>query len=415
MRIAVFSDSINIPPKEGINVHTYGLLIELANRPDCDPVLIVCDRGWLSHDLLNEQPFETILVPEEYFYNVSYISRLLKSQRFDIAQSYMTYFSAEVLGPAAYTAEVPMVAEFHDLEESVVPLYFCKDELTEAISTHTQFQLRAAEYASLVRMISSYDLGIIQQHWDDYRHDKYFWMPVSQSLTSVSSVTNPTGILYIGNMSYAPNAEGGEIIRDQLAGKLSGRGITFIGRGSQRFSTTGINALGPVDDISPYLVSTAVGLSPIVSGSGMKIKNLTYLSNGIPCISTTFGANSFPPSEAIILEDDISKWPAIIEKIIGDHGYRQRLSRIAREYFRNHFDIRSNTDDLLRRYRAAIEQYPIIRRTLRGPALDSVCTLDLRHVYWLRELREVGNARVVEPLHIIPHYSHAAKLEGVLQ
>lgn len=52
MRIAVFSDSINIPPKESINVHTYDLLLALSQHTDCTPTLVVCDRGWLDRSLL---------------------------------------------------------------------------------------------------------------------------------------------------------------------------------------------------------------------------------------------------------------------------------------------------------------------------------------------------------------------------
>lgn len=61
MRVGIFSDSLNIPPKEGINVHTYGVAKSLACTPDTEVLLIVCDRGWLDLEILPNQPFDTLV------------------------------------------------------------------------------------------------------------------------------------------------------------------------------------------------------------------------------------------------------------------------------------------------------------------------------------------------------------------
>lgn len=398
MRIAVFSDSINIPPKEGINVHTYDLLIALAKHPDCTPVLVVCDRGWLDHDILKEQLFDTVLLPERDFYSVEYISDLLARYHFDIAQSYMTYFGAVVLGPAAYAANVPCVAELHDLEESVVSVYFAAAELPQATSDHTAFQKQAAKYASLVRVMSRDDFTTVRETWPDYDEQRYMWMPVSRPATKMTSQSKPEGIGYIGNMSYAPNAEGAQIIRDKIA-PLCDYKITFIGRGSEDYGSQSIDALGMVDDIEPILADMAIGMAPILQGSGMKIKNLTYLSHGIPLITTTLGARGFPESEAIIIEDDFARWPSIIRRLMTNREERNRLSKIASQLFAEYFDIGNTLDRLIAQYQAAIDLYPKLKPTLLNPSAAQHTEIDLRHVYWLRELRETGEgATTVELL-----------------
>lgn len=198
-------------------------------------------------------------------------------------------------------------------------------------------------------------------------------------------------------MSYRPNLEGAEIIRDKVAGELAAGKLLFVGRGSEKFASENITALGMVDDIDDILKHTAIGLSPIITGSGMKIKNLTYLSNGIPCISTRFGAHSFPATEAIILEDDFSKWPAIIDQLLKDSVERARLSAIALEYFKQYFDIASNTDQLIERYQEAIDSFP---KNVRSDDLDKSGPIDMKHVYWLREVREHGGAKVSSPTYI---------------
>jgi glycosyltransferase involved in cell wall biosynthesis len=396
IRIALFSDSINIPPKEGINVHTYDLLNALAARPDCAPILIVCDRGWLDADILAAQAFDTILVPENDFYNVAYISDLLKAHSIDIAQSYMTYFGAVVLGPAALEAGVPCVAELHDLEESVVGVYFADNELPQAVQDHTEFQQQAAAYASLVRVMSRYDYDIIKSTWQNYTDERYFCMPVSRfGHKHTGDLAGRSEILYIGNMSYAPNAEGAQVILDSIV-PFSKRKFTFIGRGSENYSHSQIAALGMVDDIEPHLVKAALGVAPILQGSGMKIKNLTYLSYGVPLITTTLGAQGFAPSEAIIIEDDFSRWSAIIEDIMADENKLAQLSKTARAYFEHNFEITRTSARLVELYKAAIDTYSTIAPSLLQPMNAKHTSIDLRHVYWLRELREKGQGAVTK-------------------
>lgn len=395
IRIAVFSDSINIPPKEGINVHSYDLLLALAERDDCTPLLIVCDRGWLSHEVLEQQPFDTILVPEKDFYDVNFISHILRDVGADIAQSYMTYFGAVILGPAAQDAGIPCVAELHDLEESVVNVYFAGDELTQATKIHTEFQQQAAQYASLVRIMSQHDFDIIKTKWSDFTSARYFCMPVSRFVEKTASVSQKHRVLYIGNMSYAPNAEGAEIIRDKISLLLQHE-FTFIGRGSEKFANSRIEALGIVDDIEPYLAETAIGVAPILQGSGMKIKNLTYLSHGIPLITTTLGAQGFPASEAIIIEDDFSRWPSIIKNLMTKPELLARLAKIARDYFELHFEITRTTERLIELYKRAIDSYSITALQLPSRSIAKYTEVDMRHVYWLRELREAGTGAVTQ-------------------
>lgn len=399
MKIAVFSDSINIPPKEGINVHTYDLLVALAHRGDTAPTLVVCDRGWLNHDLLSDQTFDTILLPENLFYDRAFITEFLQRQNFDIVQSYMTYFGAVILGPAAYDVGVPVVAELHDLEASVVGVYFTDNELADAQQTHDSFQKTAADYASVVRIMSHYDASIIVETWPHYDENRYHWVPVAMNVHSAETPAVPDRVTYLGNMNYAPNAQGATILRDHVALHLE-KPVTFVGRGSEAYASTDIKALGMIDDISPVLSETALGLTPILQGSGMKIKNLSYLSYGIPVLTTTLGAQGYPETTAIIIEDDFARWPHIINQILSDNDTRRKLSEIAKEYFIRHFEINTVTERLVDLYRQAIDTYEVLHPTLPVTDTVRVQAVDLQNVYWLRELREQGNKPVTHETHI---------------
>lgn len=122
----------------------------------------------------------------------------------------------------------------------------------------------------------------------------------------------------------------------------------------------------------------------------MKIKNLTYLSHGIPLITTTLGARGFPESEAIIIEDNFARWPSIIHRLMTNGEERRRLSKIASRLFAEHFDIENTVHRLIAQYRMAVDRYPKRKAKLLNPSAAQYAEIDLRHVYWLRELRETG-------------------------
>lgn len=391
MRIGIFSDSINIPPKEGINVHTYELARSLALNQAQDIVLFVCDRGWLMVDCLADEPFTTVLMPEEQFYDAEFIRRQLILFRIDVAQTYMTYFGATVLGPATEGAKVPMVAEFHDLEEDVVPLYFDDYELPQAVADHQRFQLQEARYADMVRVMSDHDCETLKRRWKGTPEaNKVVWLPVAAAECAATSEINAEKrrvIVYIGNMSYAPNAEGAEIIRQHISPTAPDLPFRFIGRGSDGYASGSIHALGMVDDLEPHLQDAALGVSPIRRGSGMKIKNLTYLRAGIPVVTTSLGARGYPPTPAIIIEDDFTKWPQLLSGLLADTAGLQKLSKEARSYFERHFSAdRVNT--------TLVDLYKDLHKHTASIVTAPAEPIDMRHVYWLREVREHGRPPV---------------------
>lgn len=380
VRIGIFSDSINIPPKEGINVHTYSVACALAERPGVDVVLIVCDRGWLDLDILSEQPFDTLVVPSSEFYDHEKIIEIIKEQSLDVLQTYMVYFAAIVLGRASFSTKVPMCVEFHDLEKTIVPLYLTDKH---AIDFHDELQRQAGDLASLVRVMSVYDYEIIKKQWPEMK-PVVRWMPVN--IKGPSSIKEQGsrfgGVLFIGNTSYPPNAVAAEYIQKELAPHLAGVEISLVGRGTERYETDTITTYGIIDQISDVLQNHNIGLAPIFEGSGMKIKLLDYLSAGLPVVTTSVGAHGYPSSEAIIIEDDMTQWPTRIRALLANPSELARLSQSARGLFLGHFDLERTIDHLIEIY----EQ--LTYRAVKTPSAFTDRTINQSDIYWLSEMRE---------------------------
>ena len=390
IRLGIFSDTITIPGKEGISVHVYELLISLERLADIEPIFFMCDRGLESHESIDAQPFKTVLVPEGDFFNIEQVRALIQQYHIDIAQTHKTYIGAAILGPACLAESIPMVTEIHDLEKRVVPLYFDSDHVEQAITDHVRFQKIQTDYSTLVRVMSKYDYDEMATTWPGFTAEKFHWLPVALDAGQTPELQpHRQGVYYVGNMSYTPNAEGAELIRDVIAPLDPAMHFTFIGRESERYSSKQINTLGMIDRLDDELVKAAVGIAPILSGSGMKIKNLTYLRYGIPVITTSLGAQGYPPSEAIIVEDDLTVWPSIIRQLLEDEILLTKLSAIARIYFLEHFG-----DDVINRkltglYANAIQSYD--SRNIHALPPDE--PIDPNHMYWIRELRQhINNA-----------------------
>lgn len=388
MRIGIFSDSINIPPKEGINVHTYNVACALAMRPGVEVVLIVCDRGWLDLDILSSQPFDTLVVPSSEFYDREKIAEIIEDQSLDVLQTYMVYFAAVVLGWASAATKVPMCVEFHDLERAIVPLYLSDPE---AIDFHDELQRQAGDMASLVRVMSMYDYELIKKQWPEMK-PVLRWMPVN--ITGPSNIigqeSRTGGALFIGNTSYPPNAAAAEFIQKELAPRLTGIEISLVGRGTERYATSGVAAHGMVDEISDVLQQHKIGLAPIFEGSGMKIKLLDYLSAGLPVITTTIGAQGYPASEAIIIEDDMTQWPAKVTALLSNPSELARLSGLARKLFLEYFELERTIDTLEDIYRQ------LRFRAVKAPSTFIDRPSDQRDIYWLTEVRETPRPPVTQ-------------------
>jgi glycosyltransferase involved in cell wall biosynthesis len=381
VRIGIFSDGINIPPKEGINVHAYNVAVSLASLPDTEVLLIDCDRGWLDLDALKNQPFDTLVLPNADFYDHEKIAKVIQDYSLDVLQTYMVYFASTVLGRASYETQKPMCVEFHDLEKTIAPIYMSdKNE----IAFYDKLQRQAGCLASFVRVMSAYDYAYIKEAWPELERT-VAWMPVNIKDPN-PTLRIPEGkdasALFIGNTSYPPNAAAATYIEQQLAPKLLNVKFSLVGRGSERFSGVNLTAHGMIDDLNVFLQTHSIGLAPIFEGSGMKIKLLDYLSAGLPVMTTRLGAYGYPDSEAIIVEDDMDEWPAIIEKLLQDKGELKRRATIARKVFLDNFDLGRNINKLADTYRQL--KYAPVKTPQDFPELP----VDQTKIYWLREIRE---------------------------
>ena len=167
--------------------------------------------------------------------------------------------------------------------------------------------------------------------------------------------TNPR-LLFVGNMSYGPNAQGVDkfvdgvfpLIRQQipdvelhLVGGCNQQ--VYLDKWSQ---IDGVKYMGFVDDLQEEYMEARVVVVPIYGGAGTNIKVLEAMQMKRPCVTTIYGVRGFNEyfsdyNEIMIAEDDASFAERAINLLeseilnhkIASHAYDAMIGHFSRKAF----------------------------------------------------------------------------------
>ncbi|WP_165640113.1 glycosyltransferase family 4 protein [Klenkia brasiliensis] len=230
-------------------------------------------------------------------------------------------------------------------------------------------RIRGALQAPLAFRFEKRVLGVANQVWvtttaEHERLAKYYSTPVVEVIPSVFDVPiDPTGfdpesrtLLWMGTLNYGPNWDGlKEFIRTN--GKwLDAHGFTVrvVGGGASKGKERWLKAQSMVDyvgyapELSTALRGARVGIVPILTGAGLKLKTLTFMGYGIPVVSTYQGMEGIPTKAAAALVQSMDQFPAAITNLSSDSLYQ--ASRYARSVAHDKFStaaLGARIDDAL--------------------------------------------------------------------
>lgn len=153
--------------------------------------------------------------------------------------------------------------------------------------------------------------------------------------------SEPPRLLYIGSYAYPPNeAAALRLIHDILpALRLRGLDLplALVGRDptaamhQAAAGDRGVEITGAVASVLPWLAAPAIMVSPIMQGSGTRLKILEAFAAGCPVISTAKGAEGIAtnPGENIILAESNADFIAAIARLSADPAARRALGEAA--------------------------------------------------------------------------------------
>lgn len=146
-------------------------------------------------------------------------------------------------------------------------------------------------------------------------------------------------VLFMGNFSHPPNVDAAVWLAGEIMPVVRRRhpAARLVVLGDQAppavrdLAGPGVEVLGRVPEVRPFIASAQVVAAPVRIGGGMRMKVLEALISGKPVVTTTRGREGMEEAP-LECADDVDGLAAAIAGLLGDDARRTRLGAAAREY-----------------------------------------------------------------------------------
>jgi GT2 family glycosyltransferase len=170
------------------------------------------------------------------------------------------------------------------------------------------------------------------------------------------------GIVFVGGYQHDPNVDAVDFfVRDVFPAvreKLPNARFLIVGsKAPDRFRTFGVDGvefIGYVEELAPVLDRCRISVAPLRYGAGTKGKIYTSLSHGLPCVSTTVGAEGMNLTHEIdvLVADAPADFAAQVVRLHEDEALWSRMSENGYKFLSGHasMDVGREVVDKLFQY-----------------------------------------------------------------
>lgn len=177
----------------------------------------------------------------------------------------------------------------------------------------------------------------------------------------------PLSVLFLGSFRHRPNLEALDWLIRRVMPELLSRApaarLYVVGAGAPDDHTLpdlggAVRVVGFVEDVREALARYSVFACPILSGSGVRVKLLEAFAAGIPCVSTTLGAEGLATDDGLVcrLADEPVAFAQKIVELFRRPEDAAAMARRAREYLERNHDARRMTERLVESYRETLRR-----------------------------------------------------------
>ncbi len=170
------------------------------------------------------------------------------------------------------------------------------------------------------------------------------------------SATARAGLVFVGTMSYAPNADAARYFLAEILPlvrrELPDIDFTVVGRkparALRRQRLTGVRFTGEVKDIRPYLHRAQVFVNPLRMGVGLQNKLLQAMACGVPVVTTPFSARGLAATGGhhLLVGKDSEEFARQVVQVCKIAGLASRLSKSGRRFVEVSYDWQAQFDKL---------------------------------------------------------------------
>ena len=150
-----------------------------------------------------------------------------------------------------------------------------------------------------------------------------------------------TQLIFTGVLDYPPNVEGMRWFCQEILPEIRTRldaQLNIVGRRPSQTvqglaAIEGVNLIGEVPDVRPYLHAADIAISPLKLARGIQNKVLEAMACGLPVITTTQSAEGIDAIDGkeLLIADEIESWVNSICHLADNADLRSKLGRSARK------------------------------------------------------------------------------------
>jgi glycosyltransferase involved in cell wall biosynthesis len=164
-------------------------------------------------------------------------------------------------------------------------------------------------------------------------------------------ITPTYDLVFVGNLSYAPNIEAVLYLKDSILPLVKDCSLLVSGAQPSKSlqiaceEAPNITLQGWVNDIRESYKSGAVFVAPMMIGTGMQNKLLEAMALGIPCITTSLANNAIGAAngETILVAETAEQFKDAINLLRSDSALYHRISTQAKQFVQDHFQWNQST------------------------------------------------------------------------
>ncbi|SEF55925.1 Glycosyltransferase involved in cell wall bisynthesis [Caloramator fervidus] len=229
-----------------------------------------------------------------------------------------------------HNAEYLIIKRRYENEKNILKKIYLKYEYEKT----KRFEMKVCKEFKKVIVLSEEDkLSLVSE---DYKGDNIEILPISIEMGYRKRQYNSKikNLLFLGTMSWYPNEHGILWFLDNVFPKLiqydKDIKLYIVGKNPSekilKYNSDNIIVTGYVKDVNEYIEKCDICIVPIFIGGGMRVKILECMTKGLPCISTSIGAEGIKAvdGESIIIANSESEF---IEKLLNlNHKFLMKIA-----------------------------------------------------------------------------------------
>lgn len=338
---------------------------EVVNIPNLDITDTLEKRTMQLRSLASRHSFEYLIAARRADFQTT-LDRLLKATRYDVVQFEFAQMAAFRFDRQSSSAPI-FVLDEHNVEYDILKRTAgASGTLPRLLYNSLNWRKLAREERAAWRrfdgiaLTSARDEALVRSEFPT-GHTTVIPNGVDLSAFSpVEGAAEPGLLLFFGAINYQPNHDGVMYFIDQVFPKIRQRHpearFCILGPGAREEvlarQGNGVEILGMVDEVAPYIDRAAVIVVPLRIGGGTRLKIVEALAKGKAVVSTRLGAEGLDVvhDEHLLLADEPDDFAIQVGRVLDDGQLARRLGRGGRKLMEQRYSWQSIVARLERFY-----------------------------------------------------------------